>query len=148
MLKQAIRLRNLFELTDNKTKYCFKLSVIGTDKDYEKLSEFMREINTSEDFIYQKVVNCLEWIISNGINELDDSSSDMLSEAIDSEVSVYTSDLTDWLGSHNSNIYYLNEVLAEYGTKDGFQALSQAQRECISEIWNGLIGLLEGGLND
>jgi hypothetical protein len=50
-------------------------------------------------------------------------------EARDSlEPDFYTSDLTGWLHSLNSRVYYLGEVMQEYGTfKDGFQLLAAAQ---------------------
>ena len=44
------------------------------------------------------------------------------------EPDVYTSDLTGWLHSLNSRVYYLDEVTREYGPfEDGFQLLAAAQ---------------------
>jgi hypothetical protein len=44
------------------------------------------------------------------------------------EPDIYTSGLTGWLHSRNSRVYYLGEVMQEYGPfKDGFQLLAAAQ---------------------
>ena len=49
----------------------------------------------------------------------------------------YTSNITSWLNSNNEYIYYLTEAL-EYGIKDGFQLLQQAQSIHIQEV-KGLV---------
>ena len=44
------------------------------------------------------------------------------------EPDIYTSDLTGWLHSLNSRVYYLGEVMQECGPfRDGFQLLAAAQ---------------------
>jgi hypothetical protein len=46
------------------------------------------------------------------------------------EPDIYTSDLTRWLDSSNSRVFYLTEVLEEFGGDlDGFQLLSMAQAQ-------------------
>lgn len=47
------------------------------------------------------------------------------------EPDTYTSSLTRWLDSRNSRVYYLTEVLEEFGSEgmDGFQLLALAQRQ-------------------
>ena len=46
------------------------------------------------------------------------------------EPDIYTSDLTRWLDSRNSRVFYLTEVLEEFGGDlDGFQLLSMAQAQ-------------------
>jgi len=66
----------------------------------------------------------------------DDSSEDDYREAIyEIEPDVYTSDLTSWLNSSDTHVYYLNEVIKEYGgTLDGFQSLASAQSKQIEEF--------------
>ena len=58
---------------------------------------------------------------------------DILPETIDSLVDIYTPGLTSWLSHRASHMDYLTEVLEEYGTRDGFQALAQAQYRAIEE---------------
>jgi len=50
------------------------------------------------------------------------------------EPDVYTSDLTNWLGSRNDFVYYLTEAITEYGAQDGFQALAITQQIWKQEV--------------
>lgn len=72
----------------------------------------------------------------------DEKLEDYRSEIVDGLVSIYTSDLTDWLGSNNSNVEYLTEALEEFEPKDGFQALAMAQYQAIDEIYSEVVSLL------
>jgi len=81
-------------------------------------------------------------------DELSDLIQDNLSEWIDGEVSVYTSDLTEWLTSNNNNVYYLSEVGEEYGETDGFKLLAQGQYKAIEEVYNNALNLLIENLKD
>jgi hypothetical protein len=59
------------------------------------------------------------------------------------EPDVYTSDLTAWLHSSNSRVYYLGEALAEYGTfRDGFQLLAAAQMIEKEEVFQQVLAAL------
>ncbi len=59
------------------------------------------------------------------------------------EPDVYTSDLTAWLHSRNSRVYYLSEVLAEYGSfRDGFQLLAAAQMIEKEEVFQQVVDAL------
>ena len=61
------------------------------------------------------------------------------------EADVYTSGLTAWLHSSNFRIYYLSEVLDEFGGDlDGFQALSQAQVQEKREVFDKVLEYLKG----
>lgn len=68
----------------------------------------------------------------------DDSDEDDYREAIyEIESDVYTSELTGWLHSNNNHVYYLDEVMGEFGDSlDGFQLLSIAQKLQIEEFGN------------
>ncbi len=70
-------------------------------------------------------------------------------EAGDSlEPDVYTSDLTGWLHSRNSRVYYLEEVMREYGSfKDGFQLLATAQLQEKQETFHQVIAALREELD-
>lgn len=109
---------------------------------YEKLSEIIHTIESNEDFVYQEVYNCLNYLNDN-IDDSNDFESirDNISEGIDSEVDVYTSDLTEWLNSSNYNVYYLTQALTEFEEKDGFKALAIAQSLAINEIWQEVLNL-------
>jgi hypothetical protein len=66
-------------------------------------------------------------------------------EARDSlEPDVYTSDLTGWLHSLNSRVYYLGEVMHEYGTfEDGFYLLAAAQLCEKQEVFQQVLDALQ-----
>jgi hypothetical protein len=52
------------------------------------------------------------------------------------EPDIYTYELTGWLHSLNSRVYYLGEALAEYGSfRDGFQLLAAAQMMEKEEVF-------------
>ena len=71
---------------------------------------------------------------------------DIMSEYIDSEVDVYTSDLTEWLNDRNSNIYYLDEAHKEF--RDSDNILGIAQYKAIEEIYFNAYELLKEHLNN
>jgi hypothetical protein len=73
---------------------------------------------------------------------------DNLFELSNSEVFTYTQDLTKWLNSNNSNVYYLTEVLEENSIKDGFDLLREAQRRAIEEAFNSFLSSLKTYLNN
>jgi len=93
------------------------------------------------DFLYS-VVDLLGYEDFDDFDELSEKISENLNEWVDSEVSVYTSDLTEWLNSSNSNVYYLTEVSEEYGQTDGFKLLAQAQYKAIEEVYNNALNCL------
>lgn len=61
-----------------------------------------------DDTRYQYMVDALD--ILEDVED-DDSAEDEYSERLDSDVDVYTSELTTWLGSHGKRLAYLDEVL-------------------------------------
>jgi len=64
----------------------------------------------------------------------EDAARDAIYEQI--EPDVYTSQLTGWLDARNDHVYYLTEVLEEFGgdIKDGFQLLGLAQQKHKHEV--------------
>jgi hypothetical protein len=58
------------------------------------------------------------------------------------EPSCYTSDLTAWLNSNNSYVYYLTQALEESGIKDGFQLLTYAQSIWLREMTEAIVSAL------
>ena len=75
--------------------------------------------------------------------EKEDDLEENRGEIVDGLVDVYTSNLTTWLNSHNSNVYYLEEAQKEFGPiEDGFKLLSTAQYMAIDEIYSEVIELL------
>ena len=59
------------------------------------------------------------------------------------EADCYTSDLTGWLHSNDSYIYYLTDAISEYGCTDGFQALTMAQQIWLEEVAQAVADALE-----
>ncbi len=142
---EAAKYLNLLEeMEDKETNrkwISFKLEVIGKDKRYLKFSEAMHKIDCSEDFVYEQTWRCLNWLVDEAPEDIDEVE-DVLLDAIDREVDIYTSNLTSWLNQSASHVYYLTEVLEEDGIKDGFQLLAFAQFRAIEEIWRGVLGLV------
>ena len=142
---EAAKYLDLFEekKKDDKTYMVFKSEVIMQDNEYyEKISEIMRKIECSQDFVYEQTCRCLEWLVDEAPEDSDEIE-DILLEVIDGEVDVYTSGLTEWLNQSNYHVYYLTDAL-ESGIKDGFQLLSLAQYHAIEEVWRGIIDLVRG----
>lgn len=76
-----------------------------------------------DDHRYEFMIEALEIFSEcDGENEAED-------RIYEIEADIYTSDLTEWLNSNNSRVYYLTEVLEETGTQDGFTLLSMAQQK-------------------
>jgi hypothetical protein len=60
------------------------------------------------------------------------------------EPDAYTSHLTGWLHSLNSRVYYVGEVMQEYGAfKDGFQLLAAAQMREKLETFDQVLSALQ-----
>ena len=87
--------------------------------------------------------------IISSIVELDDDitdTDDILEELRDEgylEPSVYISDLTGWLHSNNSYIYYLDDAMQEYNQIDGCQLLATAQGIWLDEVASAVVRALE-----
>lgn len=142
---EAAKYLDLLERQEDKEKdrkwISFKLEVIGKDKRHLKLSEAMHRIECSEDFVYEQAWRCLNWLVDEAPEDIDEAE-DVLLDAIDREVDIYTSDLTSWLNQSASHVYYLTEALEEDNIKDGFQLLAFAQFRAIEEIWRGVLDLI------
>ena len=127
----------------------FKL--FGKDTDGEGLSPF-------DDYSYKWLNSFLDSVIYkidysnpkdyNDLKHCLEEFEDEINEAVESETDVYTYDLTQWLGAHNGNVYYMSEVLEDYGTKDGFSLLQQAQYKAIEEKFFYYLSILKEDLNE
>jgi hypothetical protein len=74
---------------------------------------------------------------------------DEFMERLDSDVDVYTSDLTGWLHSRNDRVYYINEVIEEWGeVDDGFKLLAMAQYKERSEVLYDVLKGLQDRFED
>ena len=95
-----------------------------------------------DDWIFDKYHSILDAIGQYDCETIEDLE-DKRSEIVDGLVDIYTSDLTAWLNSSNSNVYYLDEAQKQYGTiEDGFKLLSTAQYVAIDEIFSEVLNLL------
>jgi hypothetical protein len=97
-----------------------------------------------DDYKYRFIRDALGIISDNGGDD------DVLQEALDQSVDVYTSDLTHWLASAVSRVYYISEVLSEYGgdIEDGFRLLMMAQYNERREVLDSVLQSLMDRLNE
>jgi hypothetical protein len=97
-----------------------------------------------DDFIYSRIVEALDCLVEREPED-EDKARERLYEL---EADIYTSDLTAWLNSSNTRLYYLTEVLEQFGCKDGFQALAIAQKLEIDEISNSVLNYIIRNLDE
>jgi hypothetical protein len=97
-----------------------------------------------DDFRYSKIVETLDYLVERE-PETEDDAQECLYEL---EADIYTSDLTAWLNSSNTRVYYLTEALEQFGCKDGFQALTMAQKLEIDEISNAVLNYIIRNLDE
>lgn len=104
------------------------LDTMPNDKSYEAISGIISSI--------AELDKDKDWDTADGVIEaLKDNNS--------IEPDVYTSDLTGWLHSNNSYVYYLTQALEEFDSKDGFQALTMAQQIWLEEVAQAIAYALE-----
>lgn len=131
---------------NKKTWLSFKLDfIMGKSREYEVLSEAMRDIQTDNNTLYSGIWDCLEWLdqeLEANPNEKARLEDFDYYEFIDNNAPVYTSELTEWLNASNYNVYYLTEALEEYDIKDGFQVLTQAYCKAQYDIFNSVISAI------
>jgi hypothetical protein len=95
-----------------------------------------------DDTVYEMIYDALS-----RLSEIDDDSEDETVKDLDRlfdaiyemEPDVYTSNLTAWLNKRADHVYYLTEALEQMDIKDGFQALSAAQKIQMDEIGSALV---------
>jgi hypothetical protein len=97
-----------------------------------------------DDFIYSRIVEALD-CLSEREPETENDAQERLYEL---EADIYTSDLTAWLNSSNTRVYYLTQALEEFECKDGFQALAIAQKLEIDEISNAVLDYILSNLDE
>lgn len=132
------RFKNLLEKNENKY-ISFKVEVI-TNKDH-KLRPYYETISdlANDNFSYNLIDTLLIELDdlaheSENLEEFKEKIDNQLYEIIDSNIDIYTKELTEWLNSDINNVYYISQALENHETKDGFQLLQLAQYEAISEI--------------
>lgn len=140
------------------------IKVSGTDK--ERLifknrgevfdifgSEDKGVLNPFNDYTYiwlnsflSNVIDEIERSDFTDFEELEESINNIISEWIDSETDIYTSDLTEWLADNNINQYYLEEVIKEFPSGNNHIAL--AQYKAIEELYYNALSILINHLKD
>lgn len=121
----------------------FKSAYIGeNDSYYNALSNALHEFQASEDFRYQTLYNFLEWMEDNQFETIEDAQ-DSIFEFCDTEIPVYTSDLTKWLSESNYHVYYLEQAVIEHGQTEGFKILSSAYYFAVSELAYEILNAIE-----
>lgn len=124
---------------DNSTIWFLKDSA---DKDLKQSVYDAHEGSYPKDYIYGTYLCILENLLNYDIENIDDID-DIRHELVDSMVDIYTYDLTEWLHSDNSNVYYLDKAINEYGCKNGFELLATAQYIAIDEVFEYVFNLLK-----
>lgn len=119
-------------------------SLIEESQLQSDLSDFMHANHDvlDEDYFYEYVVDALDHII-----EEDNVNEDMLYDLAYEDVSVYTSDLTEWLAKNSSHIYWADEAIKEFSPDDISKILSLAQGSARATIYNGTYNVLEQFVN-
>lgn len=77
---------------------------------------------TTLEYAYEFGHDALE-----AIANADDDESSIQDAIREIEADIYTADLTAWLAESVQHVAWLDEALSEFGSRDGFAALSQAQ---------------------
>ena len=104
------------------------LDTMPNDESYKAIRDIISSIaDLAEDTEWETASEVIEALQDNNSIEAD----------------CYTSDLTEWLHSNNSYVYYLTQALDEYGCKDGFQALTMAQQIWLEEVAQAVADALE-----
>jgi len=110
----------------------------------------IRDISMDIDSKYKFMYQALENITSDCDDNSDyDDASDKVSEWVDADTDIYTSDLTEWLSRSVDNVNYMDEALKEgLGGYDGFKLLQMAQYIAREEVYTATIGTLEEMVKD
>lgn len=106
-------------------------------------------LNPFNDYTYRwlssffdSVVYWLDYNDFDDFEELENKINKIMFEWCDSEVSVYTFDLTKWLNDNITNVDYLTSALEEDYLKDGVVLLQKAQYKAVEELFNNALQIL------
>lgn len=120
--------------TDGITHYKLKETVFEEKREYlDLLHEAIGDTtslysNYARDFVH----DALHYISDNSDKSLEDLRGEL---SIEPDPYTYTYQLTDWLHENNNHVYYLTEVLENFGDiDDGFNLLALAQQRHKEEI--------------
>lgn len=128
----AENLRHMFKYKEDVQKTVFNEEIVNKDV----LNMFFEANMEVDDYHYSWLSNYMDQfadILERYPNMLMDEIQDEIRDSI--EADVYTSDLTEWLNSKNSRVYYLTQALEELDVKDGFQLLAYAQSREMEEVY-------------
>jgi len=121
--------------------------VVLKDGAPEWMTDVIHEVHGDklpDDTIYQ--------FISEAVDALADApdDADLQDAIIEIEADIYTHDLTAWLHARVDHVYYLTEVMEEFGDgiKDGFALLQYAQKAHKDEVGGALLAALEARAED
>jgi len=126
-----------FKYLPDREIYVFNEEII-TDEMTDKFFDLDMEV---DDYHYRWLSRAFERIQSEieDMNSLEDIDMDDIRDSIFEEIEpdCYTANLTAWLNTKPSRVYYITEVLEEFGEfRDGFQLLAMAQQQEIEEVYN------------
>lgn len=100
-------------------------------------------LNPGNDYTYEWLhslfCHLVDHLNENDSNDLE-SFQEIMPEYIDSEVNVYTSDLTGWLNHNKGNVSYLDDAIEEGATTN---ILMVAQYKAIEELFNNALRVVQ-----
>lgn len=149
---KAAELAAMFEVKEfERDGEKFTRTIIKRDTEYPQPESELHKIcvdltftvhektSLDSDSVYEFTSEVLEKLAEADPKDRDEAS-DALCEI---EPDVYTSDLTDWLGKSNNNVYYLNDAI-EQGAKEGFELLMCAQAAAKRDVGEVVLSYIEG----
>lgn len=131
-------------LKELKNEFYKENNKVYIKKDKEEIYNDFRDLIhgtefLSDDFRYSKTLDLIDSLLDYDIESLDDLT-EYSNEIIDSHVSIYNDDLTDWLSSNTLRLDYCNEGISEHGKQDDIiKTITVGQYIEIEKIYNGLV---------
>lgn len=137
--KQLADLSSAFETRINKgeTYWCLK------DSERETYQDLVRDIHSTDILpdnyrysiiskISDELVHNLPWQDIATVEEFEEKAEELRHECVDGLVSIYNSELLEWVASHGHRPSYVDEAVREYGAPDSL--LKQLQLGQYYEI--------------
>uniref|UniRef100_A0A6M3L8T5 Uncharacterized protein n=1 Tax=viral metagenome TaxID=1070528 RepID=A0A6M3L8T5_9ZZZZ len=147
-LEMAKRLLSLFgrhetgsdQDGDYRSWYAFKLDVISSNNHYyQELSDVMRDLNLSQNFVYKMVISCLNSVIeANGnLETINENLNDYTEE------DTYNYELIEWFGENVFHICYCDDALTEHESTNIIAIIGNGQRIAKQDVFLAVMQLIE-----
>lgn len=131
------KLLDVFEVTDGRLHFNLE-HIKNKTEEYNALSDLIHSLaeDMDEDSAYTWTRDALQFIEDNSQVAYDD-----LPIEFESEVNIYTSDLTAWLARSTNNVEWLHSAL-EHEPENGSQLLVIAQGNAMNHVMCEVINKL------